>query len=67
MESRDCTRSKAMKRKKLAAKPDKEAIKKAETFVRNALSILSDKRMSDVKIKSVAKKVSRALPADCVA
>lgn len=54
-------------KKKVAARPDKEAIKKAETFVRNALSILSDKRMSDAKIKSVAKKVFRALPTDCVA
>jgi hypothetical protein len=55
-------------KKKAAAKPNRdiEAMKKAENFVRPALSVLSDKRVSDAKVRSVAKKVSRAFPAGCV-
>ena len=37
-------------------------MKKAENFVRTALSVRSDKRVSDAKVRSVAKKVSRAFP-----
>jgi hypothetical protein len=54
-------------KKKAAAKPDKEALKKAEAFVRSALSALSNKPLSDTKIRLVAKKVSRSFDADCTA
>jgi hypothetical protein len=48
--------------KKKHAKHDAEAFKKAEAFVRNALSARSNKRHSDTKVRSLAKKVSRAIP-----
>jgi hypothetical protein len=54
-------------KKKALAKPNKEAMKKAEAFVRSALSALSNKHVSNATVRSVAKKASRAIPADCAA
>lgn len=47
----------------MARKPVKnDALKRAEQFVRQALSLTSSKRISDAKVRAVAKKISRALP-----
>jgi hypothetical protein len=54
-------------KKNTTGKPDKEALRKAEEFVRSALSVTSKKPVSEAKVKSVAKKVSQALPLSRVA
>jgi hypothetical protein len=43
-----------------------DVMKKAEDFVRRALAATSSKRVSDAKVRAVAKKVSRALPENVV-
>jgi hypothetical protein len=51
------------KKKGPKGKPDEGALIIAESFVRGALEALSNKRVSDATVRSVAKKVLRAIPA----